>query len=307
MDDELKGEGNSINYKYRMHDPRVGRFFAVDPLFREYPYNSPYAFSENRVIDARELEGLEMADTDLWMHDRRDYILKNGTAEERKAYIEREGKYVLGIPVALIDIFLTRGRLSMSLAGGSTLEAINETERGYDAKRSGNIEEYQRRLDNSGEATKDLIFELFGGALGRTVGRLLDKASDLPKITNKARGFKQENPIVGPREFYKYNSEIKNGYIYNNSEKFTGAADYIVTSKGDLVIGKGHDFLANNALEVGGAGRIYVKDGKIIQMTNDTGHFRTTMDEMKKTLEVLRSNNIVDPSLIKPTDLFGGN
>src|SRR5690606_599644 len=59
MDDEIKGEGNSINYKYRMHDPRVGRFFSVDPLFRKYPHNSCYAFSENRVIDAIELEGLE--------------------------------------------------------------------------------------------------------------------------------------------------------------------------------------------------------------------------------------------------------
>ena len=59
-DDELKGEGNSLNYTFRMHDPRVGRFFAVDPLFKDYPYNSPYAFSENRVIDAIELEGLEL-------------------------------------------------------------------------------------------------------------------------------------------------------------------------------------------------------------------------------------------------------
>ncbi|CAM4042353.1 MULTISPECIES: hypothetical protein [Flavobacterium] len=42
-----------------MHDPRVGRFFAVDPLFRDYPHNSTYAFSENRVVDAVELEGLE--------------------------------------------------------------------------------------------------------------------------------------------------------------------------------------------------------------------------------------------------------
>jgi len=42
-----------------MHDPRVGRFFAVDPLASTYSYNSPYAFSENRVIDAIELEGLE--------------------------------------------------------------------------------------------------------------------------------------------------------------------------------------------------------------------------------------------------------
>ncbi|TRX09633.1 RHS repeat-associated core domain-containing protein [Flavobacterium gawalongense] len=59
MDNEIKGEGNSINYTFRMHDPRVGRFFATDPLFREYPHNSPYAFSENRVIDGVELEGLE--------------------------------------------------------------------------------------------------------------------------------------------------------------------------------------------------------------------------------------------------------
>ncbi len=48
-----------MNYKYRMHDSRVGRFFAVDPLSPEYPWNSPYAFSENRVVDGIELEGLE--------------------------------------------------------------------------------------------------------------------------------------------------------------------------------------------------------------------------------------------------------
>jgi len=59
MDDEIKGEGNSINYKFRMHDPRVGRFFSRDPLFKEYAWNSPYAFSENRVIDGIDFEGLE--------------------------------------------------------------------------------------------------------------------------------------------------------------------------------------------------------------------------------------------------------
>lgn len=58
-DDELKGEGNSVNYKYRMHDARIGRFLSIDPLAPNYPWNSPYAFSENRVIDAVELEGLE--------------------------------------------------------------------------------------------------------------------------------------------------------------------------------------------------------------------------------------------------------
>lgn len=58
-DDEVKGEGNSVNYKFRMCDPRVGRFFAVDPLESKYPYNGSYNFSENRVIDGAELEGSE--------------------------------------------------------------------------------------------------------------------------------------------------------------------------------------------------------------------------------------------------------
>ncbi len=61
VDNEVKGEGNSVNYKYRMHDPRIGRFFAIDPLARKYPWYTPYQFSGNKVIDHVELEGLEEA------------------------------------------------------------------------------------------------------------------------------------------------------------------------------------------------------------------------------------------------------
>jgi RHS repeat-associated protein len=58
-DDEIKGDGNSINYKYRVHDPRIGKFLSIDPLYKKYPFYSPYAFSGNRVIDAVEQEGLQ--------------------------------------------------------------------------------------------------------------------------------------------------------------------------------------------------------------------------------------------------------
>jgi hypothetical protein len=58
-DDEIKGEGNSVNYMFRMHDSRIGRFFAIDPMADKYPQNSPYTFSENVVINSIELEGLE--------------------------------------------------------------------------------------------------------------------------------------------------------------------------------------------------------------------------------------------------------
>lgn len=52
-------KGDVPNFKYRMHNPAIGRFFAVDPLAPKYPHNSPYAFSENSVIAFIELEGLE--------------------------------------------------------------------------------------------------------------------------------------------------------------------------------------------------------------------------------------------------------
>lgn len=58
-DDVVSGKGNSYNYKYRMHDPRLGRFLSVDPLFKDYCMNSPYSFAENDVIRAIDVEGLE--------------------------------------------------------------------------------------------------------------------------------------------------------------------------------------------------------------------------------------------------------
>ena len=44
-DDELKGEGNSYDFGARMLDPRVGRWFKMDPLFMKYAYDSPFLFS----------------------------------------------------------------------------------------------------------------------------------------------------------------------------------------------------------------------------------------------------------------------
>ena len=50
---------NWHSYKYRNYDAAIGRFFNVDPLTEDYMAWGPYVFSGNRVIDARELEGLE--------------------------------------------------------------------------------------------------------------------------------------------------------------------------------------------------------------------------------------------------------
>lgn len=46
-------------FKWRMHDPAIGRFSAVDPLSDKYLYNGTYVFSENHLTAHVELEGLE--------------------------------------------------------------------------------------------------------------------------------------------------------------------------------------------------------------------------------------------------------
>ncbi|WP_299443396.1 DUF6443 domain-containing protein [uncultured Aquimarina sp.] len=50
---------NIHEWTFRFSDPSIGRFWQIDPLAEDYNYQSPYNFSENRVIDAVELEGLE--------------------------------------------------------------------------------------------------------------------------------------------------------------------------------------------------------------------------------------------------------
>ncbi|RED45628.1 RHS repeat-associated protein [Seonamhaeicola aphaedonensis] len=124
-DDEVKGEGNSLNYKYRMHDPRVGRFFAVDPLASIYPWNSPYSFSENRVIDGTELEGLEFSiskatDGTIFVNAHINIVNDSRLSDElvNKIMNEVKGKYN-----ALIDTELKNGG---KLKGWFSFKALNK-------------------------------------------------------------------------------------------------------------------------------------------------------------------------------------
>lgn len=67
---------NYYSFKWRNHDPQIGRFIEIDLLADKYVYNSTYAFSENCVTGHRELEGLEKVpatygDKNEWQIDSR--------------------------------------------------------------------------------------------------------------------------------------------------------------------------------------------------------------------------------------------
>jgi hypothetical protein len=108
-----------------MHDPRVGRFFAIDPLFRKYPYNSPYAFSENRVIDGKELEGLEVIHFGIPGHIVGTIDLNKMSANEIERKYKEYEKYHKGV----VDLDKIKKRPDSEIW---SIEAL-ENPYGYDA------------------------------------------------------------------------------------------------------------------------------------------------------------------------------
>jgi putative chitinase len=85
-DNEITGNnGSHLAFEYRIYDSRLGKFLSVDPLLTSYPWNSTYAFAENRVIDGVDLEGMEYisinnANIDLIEPDGRGYTVSiNGS------------------------------------------------------------------------------------------------------------------------------------------------------------------------------------------------------------------------------------
>ena len=56
-DDEFKGDGKSIDFGARMHDPRLGRWLSPDPKFALQPGWSPYKFGLNNPIIFVDPEG----------------------------------------------------------------------------------------------------------------------------------------------------------------------------------------------------------------------------------------------------------
>ncbi len=80
---------NWYSFKWRNYDPAIGRFMSIDPLSEKYAYQSHYNFSENRVIDGFELEGLEVVLINP---------TKSASTEQQKAADKRIESGAMNIP-----------------------------------------------------------------------------------------------------------------------------------------------------------------------------------------------------------------
>ena len=59
-DNEVSGDGNSYTTEFRQLDPRLGRWFSVDPVFQ--PWQSPYTSMDNNPIGLNDVTGRKAGD-----------------------------------------------------------------------------------------------------------------------------------------------------------------------------------------------------------------------------------------------------
>lgn len=69
------------SYKWRNYDPAIARFMSIDPLTEEYEDYTPYQFSSNQPVHAKELEGLESSND----------LNKNKQTPTQRAYNPKTG------------------------------------------------------------------------------------------------------------------------------------------------------------------------------------------------------------------------
>lgn len=79
LQDEL--ELGWYSYKWRNYNPAIGRFMSIDPLTEKYEDYTPYQFSSNQPVHAKELEGLESSND----------LNKNKPTPTQRAYNSRTG------------------------------------------------------------------------------------------------------------------------------------------------------------------------------------------------------------------------
>jgi len=123
-------------FKYRMDDPQTGRFWQIDPLAEKYVYNSPHAFSENKVTGHIELEGLESVNANSINNPylralAKDNVTKSLESMKRNASEAVEVKATAGVGIGVkakaggvgVDASLSGPQANVTVNGAGKVDA----------------------------------------------------------------------------------------------------------------------------------------------------------------------------------------
>ena len=251
-DDEISGEGKHIDFKFRGYDPRIGRFWSVDPLAPKFVWNSPYAFAANSPIAFMELEGAETYDptANLWNSAGMNTVEARKIEEKTVDNMQQAGKVgtkvlVVGAVVA-IDIFITKGWLSRTLLAYEMGNAIDNGEQAYKARKYGNLEEAEKYSEASKHSYINAGIGLGSGIVARHIVSSLKKtlpAKELDKIDlGEGRVFNHFTDadalagITGLEKATIENLKVGEGMVVNRLSFSSGQNQFMAGKAGDIFV-----------------------------------------------------------------------
>ncbi len=65
-DNEIYGDKKCYSYEFRNYDSRIGRWWGIDNLYKQFPWTTPYSFVENDVIRKKDVGGKYGSDGHYW-------------------------------------------------------------------------------------------------------------------------------------------------------------------------------------------------------------------------------------------------
>ena len=108
----MGGGGSTYDYGFRIYNPSIGKFLSVDPIYKSFPWYTPYQFAGNKPIVAVDMDGAEDQMYHHMMMGQMRGTTKSGQtfdkAVENQTQMAKAG--ALG-DAAGIAILLTRGWL----------------------------------------------------------------------------------------------------------------------------------------------------------------------------------------------------
>ncbi len=174
-------DGGHLVFEYRIHDSRLGRFLSVDPLEKEYPWNSTYAFSENRPIDGVDLEGKEFLHFTMKMIE--------GYAESKVK--NKNSSEVIHYMNAVLSHPIIQGAIGAAAAPTNMVSHIHT---------SGNASDPAVKQYNEKAAKAEFASIIIGVGISRMAGGVIKSFySSTKALTEAGRGIKN---VLSKNESY---------------------------------------------------------------------------------------------------------
>jgi RHS repeat-associated protein len=130
-DNEVKGEGNTIDFGARMYDPRIAKWFSIDPMREVYTSLSAYTFGANNPVNIVDAEG-------NILKDKNGNIIATSTGVMKSRTIEL-GPVTSMLGTTVSEVKMSYEKIVIYADDGTAIQALKLVEahvlvKNYDSK-----------------------------------------------------------------------------------------------------------------------------------------------------------------------------